>query len=1134
MTIDTTNAPTRTVPRRSLPHHRAEDFFVLRSPLLPFDEHLAWLDAQAASSDTGTDPSEDHLFAMAQRPEIAEALFVASPSLIEGLGHLDASTPAKRAARLRSSLARYVVRMMTRSTPFGLFAGGSLGRLGNGTHLKLAPRHANRRHTRLDMDYLFRLAHHLETDPEVRAALRYSPNSSLYFTAGRWRYAEGRLDGQQRSYHLVAVGDDPYLSAALRAARGGATVLDIARCIVDFDQQHRQQPANDAEQPTDVEAISLDEAMELVHEMVDTQLLVSNLGPGVTGTEPVHDFIEHLAPIPKTAPIAAGLAEIRDALRRLDLTPAKGKQQDSRSSIVEVGQVYRRLGRQLEPLGPEIALPRLFQVDAGKPAPDLQLNSQVVEEAMAAVACLHRLRGDTIFDPFASFREAFRRRYEPGRAVPLVEALDEEVGIGFSPTAGLGSHDAPLLQGIHFPSRPGNREVPWGQAQGLITQKLFTGARRGEKVLRLTDDDLDRLDDIPLKPLPDAMQIICTLLASSSEAVDQGQFQLLLKGASGPSGAALLGRFCHADAALAEHVRAHLQREEAHRPDAVYAEIVHLPEGRIGNILLRPVLRRYEIPFLGHSGCPQEHQIPLDDLRVSVVGDEVILWSQRLGKRVIPRLTSAHNFSLRGLGIYRFLCSLQSQGVCGGLAWSWGPLDQLSQLPRVVYGRTILRPAEWVVSGEEIRPWATLESHRRQPALDRWCQERELPRRVLLADGDNELFVDFDHRLSVEALLSIVQRRRSFRLLEFLQQGNNLVLQGPEGRYAHELILPLVRRRPRPAPEVEAGAQSSPLAVGSSSILTGGPLTGQDLGEKYLPGSQWLFAKLYTGSTTADDILQGPIRQLVQNYGQEIRRWFFIRYSDPEFHLRVRFQVPDEGLRWDLQQRLSALATRLLDQGCIWNLQLATYEPEIERYGGRPGLDLCEQIFHHDSVAVLAMLPVLRGDVGATHRWLATLASLNGLLAGLFADDLASHIACIDTMRQGFADEMGIDKRMRRGMAQKLRQHKQLISAALRKLDTVRQPTTQAKAASLSPLETSLLVLRQRDHHLKQPMAALRALAQSRQLAIPLGSLGSSLAHMTVNRLIPANARAHEAVLYDFLHRHRLSQRARQRAERLA
>src|SRR5262249_53171636 len=147
-----------------------------------------------------------------------------------------------------------------------------------------------------------------------------------------------------------------------------------------------------------------------------------------------------------------------------------------------------------------------------------------------------------------------------------------------------------------------------------------------------------------------------------------GDFQVVLDGVSGPSGARLLGRFCHADRQLHELVAQHVRAEEALQPDAVFAEIVHLPEGRLGNILARPILRAYEIPYLGRASVPAPRQIPVTDLRVSVVGEQIRLRSARLDRRVIPRLTSAHNFG-RSQGIYRFLCALQAQGTAGDLAW---------------------------------------------------------------------------------------------------------------------------------------------------------------------------------------------------------------------------------------------------------------------------------------------------------------------------------------------------------------------------------------------------------------------------------------------------------------------------------
>src|SRR5262249_55010048 len=153
------------------------------------------------------------------------------------------------------------------------------------------------------------------------------------------------------------------------------------------------------------------------------------------------------------------------------------------------------------------------------------------------------------------------------------------------------------------------------------------------------------------------------LAAASSDAISRGEFKLVAPMVVGPSGVTLFGRFCHGDPELRRCVEAHLRAEEALRPEAVFAEVVHLPDGRMGNILCRPVLRGHEIAFLGRSGAASIGQIPLADLYLTLADGRIVLWSRQLGREVIPRLTSAHNFARESLGLYRFLCALQGEGV---------------------------------------------------------------------------------------------------------------------------------------------------------------------------------------------------------------------------------------------------------------------------------------------------------------------------------------------------------------------------------------------------------------------------------------------------------------------------------------
>lgn len=1076
----------------ALPLYRPEDFFFLRSPLLPMDELERLLAAEAAPGGLGE--AGDPLLRLAAEPAIAEALFIASPELMAGLDRVLAGgekQDPKKADRLRQSLTRYLLRLITRPTPFGLFAGGSLGAVGARTELALGPRSAYRRHTRLDMDYLDRLARDLENDAALRAELTYRPNSSLYRAAGRLRYAEGRLDGAARTYHLVALRADAYLDAALGAAAAGARLAEIARAVAGAD--------NEGE-------IDLEEAEAFVHELIDTQVLVSDLGPRVTGELPIHGLIARLGEIERTRPAAACLAEVRDRLAALDEEP-----------LGSPAETYREVARTLEPLGTTIDLPRLFQVDMTKAAAGLSLGPEVIGELKRAIGFLLRLRAGTPADAFTSFREDFLRRYEAGQLVPLTELLDEEAGIGFQRSTAVGSERSPLLEGIPFPARPGDAQIRWSRAQDLLVRKTFEAAGRGADQVVFTDADLAGLGEASGEPARavfyTAFQAIFALAAPSPEAVDRGDFRLLFRGASGASGAAMLGRFCHADAALADRVREHLRHEEGHRPEAVFAEIVHLPEGRVGNILLRPQLRQYEIPFLGLGGAGGEHQLPIADLLATVQGDQVSVYSRRLGKQVIPRLSSAHNYTLRGLGIYRFLSALQHQGSGGGLAWQWGPLENLPYLPRVVYGRTVLAPARWRVEKSELRSFLGAGSDRAgsdptgidRERLAEWRRERRIPRRVLLADGDNELFVDFESPLILEAFAAIVRNRPAIGLVEHLQE-EDLVVSGPEGRFKHEIVLPFVRRA-EPAPPAAA------RAPGLARLATG-----QET-ENHAPGSRWVYAKLYTGTATADGVLEEVAGRLTRRFGKTIDNFFFLRFADPDFHLRLRFELTQEGPRLELTRQLTAIAGELLRQGRIWDLRFETYRPEIDRYGGGEGLRLCEKIFHADSAAALAMLSHLQGDAGAEARWLAALCSVDDLLATVLGDDHELRLASLEGLARGFGDEFRFDKHTRQSINNRLRGHKKALDAAL-----------DRRAEPGSPLALALPALAERRRALRGPVEQLRRLAAAGRLTVAMRSLGSSLAHMSVNRLIAAEARAHEAVIYEILHRHLLSQEARRSA----
>src|SRR5262249_41626324 len=158
---------------------------------------------------------------------------------------------------------------------FGLFAGCSVGALGEETELATEEVSAYRRHTRLDMDYLSRLAEALQRDPRLARELLFRANSHLYEAAGRLRYAESRREHNVPTNGQGAVDRTDYLISTRSPAEKGGRVEELAEALTG-------------------EEVTKAEAEAYIQELIDNQVLVSDLDLNVTGAEPLPELIHRL------------------------------------------------------------------------------------------------------------------------------------------------------------------------------------------------------------------------------------------------------------------------------------------------------------------------------------------------------------------------------------------------------------------------------------------------------------------------------------------------------------------------------------------------------------------------------------------------------------------------------------------------------------------------------------------------------------------------------------------------------------------------------------------------------------------------------------------------------------------------
>jgi len=125
----------------------------------------------------------------------------------------------------------------------------------------------------------------------------------------------------------------------------------------------------------------------------------------------------------------------------------------------------------------------------------------------------------------------------------------------------------------------------------------------------------------------------------------------------------------------------------------------------------------------------------------------------------------------------------------------------------------------------------------------------------------------------------------------------------------------------------------------------------------YLLGEEWLYYKIYCGVRSADAILANELSKLTKMLFSKnlIEKWFFIRYKDPENHLRLRLKLTDTAKLGKVVGQFNDCLKPLLDNELVYKIQTETYSRELERYGTAT-MEISEAIFFYQSEMIVKLL----------------------------------------------------------------------------------------------------------------------------------------------------------------------------------
>ncbi len=323
-------------------------------------------------------------------------------------------------------------------------------------------------------------------------------------------------------------------------------------------------------------------------------------------------------------------------------------------------------------------------------------------------------------------------------------------------------------------------------------------------------------------------------------------------------------------------------------------------------------------------------------------------------------------------------------------------------------------------------------------------------------------------------------------------------LPGPGGRYYSEFIVSLVL-----SPDISA-SESSQVQLGrvprqpeiSPAPAAAKTETISQVPRRQPPGSEWLFVKLYCPRILEDDVITESMFTFAENALASgfADSWFFIRYSDPEPHLRLRFYGSPERLTRQLFPHICEWANRLMSDGVCLKFLFDTYEQEVERFGGLQGMTISEAIFSADSRSGVGLLRYLRTKLWPHDQTTFLALSIDNLLYGLGLSQ-ADRLSWYRRQATPGAQDLGAEYRQRKPVLRSLfGQPEQYL-------------TSQPGGGQL------ISVLEERRKALTPPVQTLLQLADQGALCQSLDSLFASFVHLHLNRLAGLDVQSEQRIL---------------------
>ncbi len=697
------------------------------------------------------------------------------------------------------------------------------------------------------------------------------------------------------------------------------------------------------------------------------------------------------------------------------------------------------------------------------------LGSRDKKELGAAVHMLSQFAMPVSSDILRKFIAAFKERFDLEK-VPLLTALDPDAGIPYG-NFGVAS-PARGFEEIRFPEKPaGDTQASWSAAHHLLF-RLWGEARCREKFAPL----IIQPQDLPALEGSTAIGALPSTLAVMFRKTES---HLLIEHAGGATATALIGRFSAFSDTVGELCCKLVQLESTAHPDIIFSDIGQLSNTHTDNINLRAQVYGKEIPINVYSALSDTAQIQLDDLLLSVRQGELIIESASLEKRVIPRMSTAYNYQHNELAIFRLLCDLQYQGLRTNFNFNMeNYFPGQAFYPRVVYENVVVSLAKWRLEEQELKVLFD-DSKDELLTVIRLLRDRHgISQRISTGNFDQQLVFDLGDRHEAQFFIDFIRGAKVVTITEYLLPGRT------------------VKTGNKPLAGQFIAFLSRDEKIYNGLIQNGRP--GKAIKKRnFLMGGDWLYVKIYCTPESSAIILANIIGPVIHKNSTHISNWFFIRYFDDGYHLRLRIRTAAEkiGLMLtDLKKQMEATGNEHLVKNYVGDI----YRREMERYGADM-IEAVEDFFCAGSGLVSQFVMLKENDPGVWEEFDLALYTTFQLLNCFFGGAAAAFDFSLQ-MSVRYLKEFSGGRELKTDLDMKYRSLKPRVMEVLEEQGL--------PAELLKPFET-----------MTGKVATIINLAVSRTVT-ERAALYADLVHMQLNRTFSAKQRQQELIVYYVLQKY--------------